>query len=103
MAKNRHYKGPDGSNRALYMRKAWEMAPKLIAAFALVLYENTDMDPEQIEDLCAQVAPLYNRAQDEGWDIRENCYKLTGVNVYHEQEAKALGIGTGDEEENDGK
>ena len=92
MGKSKHFKGPDGGTRALYMRKAWEMAPKLIAAFALVLYEHTDLSTDDINDLCSKVAPLYDRAQEEGWDIRENSYKLTGINVYHEEEAKALGI-----------
>lgn len=76
----------------LLQRKAYEMAPKLVAAFALVLYENTDLSNDDISDLCDKIAPLYERSQAEGWDIRKNCYELTGINVYHDSEAKELGI-----------
>lgn len=76
----------------LLQRKAYEMAPKMIAAFALVLYENTNLSNDDILDLCDKIAPLYDRAQAEGWDIRKNCYELTGINVYHDSEAKELGI-----------
>lgn len=77
---------------ALLKRKAYEMAPKMIAAFALVLYENTELSTDRINELCAEVAPLYDRADREGWDIRENCYERTGINVFHEKEAKERGI-----------
>lgn len=76
----------------LLQRKVYEMAPKMIAAFALVLYENTDLSTDDIEDLCNKVAPLYERAKEEGWDIRKNCYDLTGISCYHEKEAIELGI-----------
>lgn len=83
MAKKRHFDDP-GTN--ILRMKAWEMAPKMVAAFALVLYEQTDMTPEQIGELCNQVVPLYERAEQEGWDIRQNCHDLTGIDCWHYME-----------------
>lgn len=83
MAKKRHF---DNASVNILRMKAYEMAPKMVAAFALVLYEQTDMTPEQIGELCNQVAPLYERAEQEGWDIRANCKELLDLDVYHYME-----------------
>ena len=85
MAKKRHF---DGSPLNILRMKAYEMAPKMIAAFALVLYENTNLSRDDIEDLCSKVAPLYERAEAEGWDIRKNCSELLDIDVFHDKERK---------------
>jgi hypothetical protein len=57
------------------------LTPNLIASFVLTLYQNTDMTIDEIHYLCSQVEELWVRSTDEGWNIRENCYELTGVDV----------------------
>lgn len=57
------------------------LTPNLIASFVLTLYQNTDMTIDEIHYLCSQVEELWVRSSDEGWNIRENCYELTGVDV----------------------
>ena len=81
----RHF---DGDKSALLRLKAWEMAPKMVAAFALVLYDDKELNLplEKINELCNQVAPLYERAEREGWDIRQNCHDLTGIDCWHYME-----------------
>ena len=76
----------DGDRSAILRLKAWEMAPKLIAAFALVLYDQTDLDVDSITALCNEIEPLYERAEREGWDIRKNCLELTGIDCFHYME-----------------
>ena len=83
MAKKRHYDDP-GTN--MLRMKAWEMAPKMIAAFALVLYDKTDMSIDDISEIVREVEPLYERAQREGWDIRQNCSDRTGIDCFHYME-----------------
>jgi hypothetical protein len=85
MAKKRHYDDP-GTN--ILRMKAWEMAPKMIAAFVLVLYDDKELNlpVEKINELVCQVAPLYERAEAEGWDIRQNCHDLTGIDCFHYME-----------------
>lgn len=85
MAKQRHY---DNAMVNILRMKAYEMAPKMIAAFALVLYEQTELTPDRIGELCNYVAPLYERAEREGWDIRANCKELLDLDVYHYMEMK---------------
>lgn len=64
------------------MQKVSEyVAPNLIASFCLTLYENTDMSTDDIHYLCSQVEDLWVRSTDEGWDIRQNCFDLTGIDV----------------------
>lgn len=64
------------------MRKVSEfVAPNLIASFVLTLYQNTDMPLDDIHYLCSQMEDLWVRSSNEGWNIRENCFELTGVDV----------------------
>ena len=57
------------------------VAPNLIASFALTLYQNTDMPVMDIHYLCSQMEELWIRSEREGWDIKQNCYDLTKIDV----------------------
>ena len=57
------------------------VAPNLIASFALTLYQNTDMPIDDIHYLCSQMEELWVRSEGEGWDIKQNCFELTGIDV----------------------
>ena len=57
------------------------VGPNLISSFALSLYSNTDMSIDDIHYICSQVQDLWIRSTNEGWNIRENCYELTGIDV----------------------
>ena len=68
------------------------VAPNLLASFALVLFENTNMNPDDIAYMIEQTQALWNRASSEGWDIRQRCSDLLDIDVMHELEAKKRGI-----------
>lgn len=66
---------------AKMQRIAEFVAPNLIASFCLTLYDNTDMSLDDIHYLCSQMEELWTRSEKEGWNIQQNCYDLTGVDV----------------------
>ena len=68
------------------------VAPHLLASFALVLYENTDMSNDDIAYMIEQTQIMWNRASNEGWDVRQKCSDLLDIDVMHELEAKKRGI-----------
>ena len=57
------------------------VVPNMVASFTLTLYQNTDMTIDEIHYLCSQVEELWIRSTNEGWNIRDNCYELTGIDV----------------------
>ena len=83
---SRFYGGNKTTNKLTMDRYIKYLAPHLVASFALVLYENTDLSVDDIQDLCAKVAPLWERSREEGWDICRNCEELLGFDVKHEKE-----------------
>lgn len=68
------------------------VVPHCLAAFALVLHENTDMTPDDIAYMIEQTQAIWNRSTNEGWDIRERCSEELDIDVMHELEAKERGI-----------
>lgn len=67
------------------------VTPNLIASFVLTLYKNTDMSIDEIHYLCSQVEELWVRSTEEGWNIRENCYELTEIDVRRFSETGRIG------------
>ena len=68
------------------------VVPHCLAAFALVLYQNTDMSNDDIAYMIEQTQALWNQSTNEGWDIRQRCSDLLDIDVMHELEAKKRGI-----------
>lgn len=73
--------GNNKKEKLLAMHYAKFIAPHLMASFALTLYDKTDMEIDDIADMCVEVNDLWNRASVEGWDIIQNCEDLTGINM----------------------
>ena len=90
--KRPYHGGNKSAGRALNEHYVKFVAPNLLASFCLVLYDKTNMDVDDIQYLVSQVAPLWNRSIEEGWDIRKNCKELLDIDVMHELEAKERGI-----------
>ncbi len=59
------------------------VAPHLYSAFCLVLYDKYGWDEDQISECILAADELWDRAGREGWDIKENCYECTGIDVSH--------------------
>lgn len=57
------------------------VAPHIYAAFCLILYDKYGWEQDQIEECVVESQLLWDRSQKEGWDIKENCYQCTGINV----------------------
>lgn len=70
-----------GLDKAVMQQIVTWYTPHMIASFALTLYENTDMSVENIRDICIACDELWHRALREGWDIKQNCLELTGIDV----------------------
>ena len=58
-------------------------APHCYAAFILTLYDKYKWDNDEIEECIIAADQLWDRAQREGWDLIENCYECTGIDVSH--------------------
>lgn len=68
------------------------VAPNLLASFALVLSEHTDMSNDDIAYMIEQTQEMWNRSTREGWNIRKRCADLLDIDVMSELEAKKRGI-----------
>ena len=90
--KRKFYGGNRTGERALQKHYIKYVAPHMLAAFALVLKENTDMSPDDIAYMIEQTQAMWNRSTSEGWDIRERCSEELDIDVMHELEAKERGI-----------
>lgn len=76
--------------------------PHLIASFALTLYENTEMSVDEIQNMCIECDKLWHRALAEGWDIKQNCFELTGIDVRHFKECGNIDYGKESKDGSDG-
>lgn len=75
-----------GLEKAVIDRIVTWYTPRLLASFALSLYDKTDMSVDDIKVMMQGVDQLWRRAEAEGWDIRQNCLELTGIDVIHWKE-----------------
>lgn len=73
--------GNKSKDRMLAQHYIRYVAPHMMASFALVLYDSTNMELDDIEKLCVEVDKLWNRSIAEGWDIVANCRELTGLDM----------------------
>jgi hypothetical protein len=80
--------GNKTKDRMIAQHYATFVAPNLLASFALTLYDKTDMSEDDIADLLVDVQELWNRSTAEGWDIKQNCLELLGIDVRHWLEEK---------------
>lgn len=80
MASKFHHR-KKGLDRAIMSHIVEWYTPRMIASFALTLYENTDMSVDEIKCMCKECDQLWRRAEREGWDIKKNCFDLTGIDV----------------------
>ena len=58
-------------------------APHCYAAFALTLYDKYKWDADEIAECIIAADELWDRAQKEGWDLLENCYECTDIDLRH--------------------
>ena len=80
---SRFHGGNKTKDRMTAFGYATYVTPNLIASFALTLYDKTDMSIEDIENMLVDVQELWNRSTQEGWDIKQNCLELLGIDVRH--------------------
>lgn len=83
MMASRFHGGNKTKDRMTAFGYATYVTPNLIASFALTLYDKTDMSIEDIENMLVDVQELWNRSTQEGWDIKQNCLELLGIDVRH--------------------
>lgn len=84
---SKFHRGKNGLEKAIVNRIVEDYTPRLLSSFALTLYSSTDMSIDDIKYTMEQCDQLWRRAQAEGWDIRQNCLELTGIDVMHWREA----------------
>ncbi len=90
--RNNYYGGNKTGQRLMQKEYIKYTAPHLLAAFGLVLYENTGFEKDDIVYLIEQVTPMFNRAMREGWDIRKKAEEMFDIDLMHELEAKERGL-----------
>jgi len=61
-------------------------APHCYAAFALTLYDKYKWDADEIAECIIAADELWDRAQKEDWDLLENCYECTDIDLRHFRE-----------------
>lgn len=97
---SRFHGGKKGLDKAVINQIVEWYTPRMLASFALTLYDKTDMSNDDIKYMMEQTDQLWRRAQAEGWDIRQNCYDLTGIDVRHWREVGNIQYKNGDGENN---
>lgn len=101
MASKYHHK-KKGLERAIMSHIVEWYTPRMIASFALTLYEHTEMSKEDIVYMCKECDQLWRRAEQEGWDIKQNCFELTGIDVMPFSKKGDIDYGDEDGGTNDG-
>ena len=62
-------------------RIAEYVAPNLIASFCLALKYNTDMSNDDIHYICSMVEEIWIQSEEEGRNIRQECYDEVDIDV----------------------
>lgn len=67
------------------------VSPNLIASFCLALKYNTDMSNDDIHYICSMVEEIWIQSENDGRDIRQECYDEVDIDVRRWSEKGNIG------------
>ena len=59
------------------------VVPHCYSAFILTLYDKYKWEQDEIVECIKEADELWRRSQQEGWDIKQNCFECTKIDVIH--------------------